>query len=132
MPRRPPSTVVLLPAKEVVPTAPPQSPFYLGLRRFATGLLAVLPFCLDAAVSLVNQGQLKIPPQYSALWAVAVLAWQGYTKAQRERDRATDAAHLEDQGIPVGKPLDAQSVKHALTSDFHLPEYVAPPPRRSP
>jgi hypothetical protein len=129
MPRHKPQNVVILPARAGADTAPPAAPWWLGMRRFLTGLIAIAPFVIDAAISLANQGQLKIPPQYTALWAVGVLAWQGYTKTQREHVRAEDAAHLEDQGLPVGKPLDAQSVKHALTSDYRLPAYVAPPPR---
>lgn len=130
MPRRKPRSVVLLPADARLPVAPPMSPVQLGLRRFGVVLAAVVPIVVAVLIDAYQRGEVQVPERWAVPVSIAVAVWLAYTKAQKEQGRAQDAAHLEDQGLPVGKPLDAKAVHAALTTEFKLPEYVAPPPRR--
>lgn len=130
MPRRKPRAVVIVPASEPLPIAPPASPVQLGLKRFGVVLAAVLPLVAAALIDAYQRGEFQVPERWAVPVSIAIAVWLGYTKTQKEHGRAQDAAHLEDQGMPIGKPLDAAAVHAALTTPFHLPEYVAPPPRR--
>jgi hypothetical protein len=120
---------MIVPSDPNLPVAPPASPVQLGLRRFGVVAAALVPIVAAVLIDAYQRGELQVPERWAVPVSLAIAIWLGYTKTQKEHGRAADAAHLADQGMPIGTPLDAAAVKQALFTEFRMPEYVAPPPR---
>lgn len=127
MPRRKPQNVVILPARAGADTAPPASPEWLGTRRFWLALSAALPVVLDVLIDSYQRGEVSVPTRFLVPVALVIAVYHGLNKRNKEQGNTQDAAHLEAQGIPMGKPLDSEAVRLSLFSEFRMPKYEPPP-----
>lgn len=84
-------------------TTPPAPWWWLALRRFAIQVAVVAPFVIDAAINLVQTGQIQVPSKYAALVSVLIILVQTAMKAVKEQDNAAATRQLQAQGVPVGQ-----------------------------
>lgn len=114
--------VLLIPATGAASTAPPASPWWLGVKRFLLQLAPLVPIIIDALIGLVQTGQVQVPSQWAAYVAIAIALYNATAKGLKEQRRQDAAATLAGYGLPVGEPLHPAALSSALYTDTTLPE----------
>jgi hypothetical protein len=126
----PTPAVTLVPVAPGQPdTSPPASPWELAARRLWVQLFPLLPITINILIDFIQQGQIKVDPQWVVPITIAIMAYQTYLKQRKEQQRQDTSMALEaTHGLPMGRSFSADRMRELLTTEATLPSRPMPVP----
>ena len=115
-----PPSVMLVPVVGAPSTAPPASPWYLGLKRAGILLVPFLPAVINVLINLVQTGQVQVPAAWVPVVTTLIVVVQAIMKQQKEAERQNASDVLRATGIPTGQTFSAATMATVLNTPATL------------